>query len=337
MMLAVLAVLLVSTAVAAASSHPHPLDPPSAAELTAVRAAVLASPLVPARPLYFHYVGLDEPEKPEVLSYASGAGAGASTAPPPAARARHRSSRWPVPRALRRRHRRLRAVRPLARRPPRRGLPDDDDGGPGRGNGAAARAPSLRGLRAAARAERQRRRLRGDLQGVVRRRPAVLRRRQGGDGEDAVLRDRRVDQLLRAAAGGRDAGGGRVAIVGYRDRVVEPVPKAEGTDYRAEKLGPPFTGPATAPGVVVQPEGSGFHIDGRVVRYSVTSTAVRDRIIVDEWTEPTPLVIYMFLLYYYCYLLRIHAKTTDSVTAGARTGSSVRGHHVLHQHASCVD
>jgi len=89
--------------------------------------------------------------------------------PPPAARARHRSSRWPVPRAPRRRHRRLRAVRPLARRPPRRGLPDDDDGGPGRGNGAAAHVPSLRGLRAAARAQRQRRRLRGDLQGVVRR------------------------------------------------------------------------------------------------------------------------------------------------------------------------
>ncbi|CAD6226111.1 unnamed protein product [Miscanthus lutarioriparius] len=59
-----------------------------------------------------------------------------------------------------------------------------------------------------------------------------------------------------------------VAIVGYRDRVVEPVPKADGTDYRAEKLGPPFTRPATKPGVVVQPEGSGFRIDGRVVRWA---------------------------------------------------------------------
>jgi primary-amine oxidase len=53
-----------------ASTHPHPLDPLSPVELTAVRAAVLASPLVPARPLTFHYVGLDEPDKPEVLSYA---------------------------------------------------------------------------------------------------------------------------------------------------------------------------------------------------------------------------------------------------------------------------
>jgi len=48
---------------------------------------------------------------------------------------------------------------------------------------------------------------------------------------------------------------------------VEPVPKAEGTDYRADKLGPPFTGPATVPGVVVQPEGSGICLDGHLVRY----------------------------------------------------------------------
>jgi primary-amine oxidase len=52
-----------------------------------------------------------------------------------------------------------------------------------------------------------------------------------------------------------------MAIVGYRDRVTYPVPKAEGTDYRAGKTGPPL-----APGVAVQPEGRGFHIDGHVVR-----------------------------------------------------------------------
>jgi primary-amine oxidase len=56
---------------AAASSHPHPLDPLSAAELMAVRTTVLASPLVPTRPLHFHYVGLDEPNEAAVLSYAS--------------------------------------------------------------------------------------------------------------------------------------------------------------------------------------------------------------------------------------------------------------------------
>ncbi|CAN6197437.1 unnamed protein product [Urochloa humidicola] len=60
----------------------------------------------------------------------------------------------------------------------------------------------------------------------------------------------------------------QMAIVGYNDRVVYPVPKAEGTDYRADKVGPPYTGPATVPGVVVQPEGRGFHIDGHVVRWA---------------------------------------------------------------------
>jgi primary-amine oxidase len=49
-----------------------------------------------------------------------------------------------------------------------------------------------------------------------------------------------------------------VAIGGYRDRVLEPVPKADGTDYRVEKLGPSFTGPATKPSVVMQPDGRGF-------------------------------------------------------------------------------
>uniref|UniRef100_A0A0D3GSM5 Amine oxidase n=1 Tax=Oryza barthii TaxID=65489 RepID=A0A0D3GSM5_9ORYZ len=137
-----LPLLLAALAVAAAAAgapRPHPLDPLSAAELTAVRAAVLASPLVPARPLTFHYVGLDEPDKPDVLSYAYGGGGGAS---------RH---------AL-----------------PRRAF----------------------------------------------------------------------------------------------DRVAYPVPKAEGTDYRAGKAGPPYAGPAPAPGVVVQPEGRGFHIDGHVVRWA---------------------------------------------------------------------
>jgi primary-amine oxidase len=58
----------------------------------------------------------------------------------------------------------------------------------------------------------------------------------------------------------------RMAIVGFRDREAYPVPKAEGTDYRAGKVGPPLPGLELAPGVVVQPEGRGFHIDGHVVR-----------------------------------------------------------------------
>ena len=57
----------------------------------------------------------------------------------------------------------------------------------------------------------------------------------------------------------------RMAIVGYRDSGVYPVPKAEGTDFRAGKVGTPFT---AIPGVVSQPEpeSRGFHIDGHLVR-----------------------------------------------------------------------
>jgi hypothetical protein len=50
---------------------------------------------------------------------------------------------------------------------------------------------------------------------------------------------------------------------------VYPVPKAEGTDYQAGKAWASYAGPAAAPGVVVQPEGRGFHIDGHFVRYSL--------------------------------------------------------------------
>ncbi|KAL5198442.1 hypothetical protein ABZP36_001954 [Zizania latifolia] len=75
-----LAALTVAAAVSGAS-RPHPLDPLSATELTAVRAAVISSPLIPARPLTFHYIGLDEPDKPDVLSYAYGTASSSSSNP----------------------------------------------------------------------------------------------------------------------------------------------------------------------------------------------------------------------------------------------------------------
>lgn len=55
-------------------------------------------------------------------------------------------------------------------------------------------------------------------------------------------------------------------IVEYEDRFIVPVPKSVGTDYRASKQKPPF-GPKTKPGVVVQPEGKGFQIDGHTIRF----------------------------------------------------------------------
>lgn len=57
-------------------------------------------------------------------------------------------------------------------------------------------------------------------------------------------------------------------IVGYNDRYVVPVPKAEGTEYRASKLEPPF-GPKLKGIAFKQDGGPGFTIDGHSVRYSL--------------------------------------------------------------------
>lgn len=58
-----------------------------------------------------------------------------------------------------------------------------------------------------------------------------------------------------------------MAIVEYRDRVMYQVPKDEGTDYRDGKVvGVPYAGTMAVPGVVLQPEGRGFHIDDHFVR-----------------------------------------------------------------------
>jgi primary-amine oxidase len=54
-------------------------------------------------------------------------------------------------------------------------------------------------------------------------------------------------------------------IVEYFDRFIVPVPKAEGTEYRASKQKPPF-GPRLNGAAIVQPDESGFEIDGHTVR-----------------------------------------------------------------------
>ncbi|XP_047064862.1 primary amine oxidase-like [Lolium rigidum] len=254
----------------AASSHPHPLDPLSPVELTAVRAAVLASPLVPARPLTFHYVGLDEPDKPDVLSYAE---------------ARSSSSRTALPRRA--------FVVACAGGQSHELRVDITD----------ATAPSV--LSHAVHHGTGFPMLTLDEQFTAvalppRHAPFVESvRRRGVDMDDVLcavfpvgwfgdagsseekVRQRRVVKLLCFVAGAtanfyaRPLEGvtlvvdlDRMAIVEYRDRVVYPVPKAEGTDYQTGKAGTPYAGPAAAPGVVVQPEGRGFHIDGHFVRWA---------------------------------------------------------------------
>jgi primary-amine oxidase len=259
----VAAVLSVTAAASAASSrsHPHPLDPLTPDEITAVRAAVLASPRVPARPLTFHYVGLDEPDKPDVLAYAYG-GSGSSS-------------------------------RPLL---PRRALVIARAGGQSHelrvsvaSNGTSAAVLSHAVHSGAGfpvlTLEEQ-----FAAVALPQAYPPFVEsvRRRGVDMDDVLCAvfpvgwfggragttAKRVAKMLCFVAGptanfyARPIEGitmvvdlDAMAIVGYRDRVTYPVPKAEGTDYRAGKTGPPL-----APGVAVQPEGRGFHIDGHVVR-----------------------------------------------------------------------
>ncbi|XP_058193045.1 amine oxidase [copper-containing] alpha 3, peroxisomal-like [Rhododendron vialii] len=56
-------------------------------------------------------------------------------------------------------------------------------------------------------------------------------------------------------------------IVRYHDRLVIPVPKAEGTDYRESEQKPPFV-PYAKGITVVQPEGPSFGIDGNTIRWA---------------------------------------------------------------------
>ncbi|KAI4992798.1 hypothetical protein ZWY2020_007111 [Hordeum vulgare] len=251
-------------AAAASTHHPHPFDPLSPAELTAVRDAVLASPLVPARPLTFHYVGLDEPDKPDVLFYAYGNSTSSSRA------------------AL-----------------PRRAFVIARAGGEShelRVDVTNAAAPSVLAHAIHHGAGFPILTLEEQFAAVALppAHPPFIEsvRRRGVDMADVLCaafpvgwfgdlpgEERRVVKLLCFVAGAtanfyaRPLEGvtlvvdlDRMAIVGYMDKVVVPVPKAKGTDYRTGKTGPPYAGRTPAPGVVVQPEGRGFQIDGHFVR-----------------------------------------------------------------------
>ncbi|KAL7177927.1 hypothetical protein ACSBR2_031146 [Camellia fascicularis] len=56
-------------------------------------------------------------------------------------------------------------------------------------------------------------------------------------------------------------------IKGYYDRLMVPVPKGEGTDYRGSKQKPPF-GPSVERIAVLQPDGPSFTIDGHTIRWA---------------------------------------------------------------------
>ncbi|KAK1606759.1 hypothetical protein QYE76_030432 [Lolium multiflorum] len=246
-------------------SHGDFLNATNSNWLTTVRAAVLASPLVPDRPLTFHYVGLDEPDKPEVLSYAEA----------------HSSSRAALPRhafVIARAGGQSHELR----------VDVTDATAPsvlshGVYNGAGFPMLTLdEEFAAAALPPRH-----APFVESVRRRGVDMDDVLCGaflvgwfgdvdrSGSEEKVQQRRVVKLLCFVAGATANFYARplegvtlvadldlMAIVEYRDRVLYPVPKAEGTDYRAGKVGAPYAGHEAAPGVVLQPEGRGFHIDG---------------------------------------------------------------------------
>ncbi|KAF3596991.1 hypothetical protein DY000_02022944 [Brassica cretica] len=59
----------------------------------------------------------------------------------------------------------------------------------------------------------------------------------------------------------------KMKVTTFKDRFMGPLPKANGTEYRFSKLKTPF-GPTLKNSIFLQPNGSGFKIDGHVVRWA---------------------------------------------------------------------
>ncbi|XP_010540181.1 PREDICTED: primary amine oxidase-like [Tarenaya hassleriana] len=57
-------------------------------------------------------------------------------------------------------------------------------------------------------------------------------------------------------------------VVDYRDRFKVPVPKAEGTEYRATELKPPYGPKISGPVTVQSSDGPGFDIKGHIIRWA---------------------------------------------------------------------
>jgi primary-amine oxidase len=264
-----LILLALSILTTAASSHPHPLDPLSPAELIAVRAAVLASPLISDRPLTFHYVGLDEPDKTDVLSYAEARSSSSRAALP-----RHA---FVITRAGGQSHE-LRVDITNATAPTVLSHAVHHGAGfPMHTIEEQFEAEALLFKHVSFVESVRRRGL--DMDDVICPVFSIGWFGDAGPSESEEKGQQRLVKLVCFMAGptpnfyARPIEGltvvvdlDRMAIVKYRDRVVYPVPKAEGTDYRAGKVESPYNGPTPAPGVVLQPEGRGFHIDGHLVR-----------------------------------------------------------------------
>lgn len=244
--------LIISSTVA----HRHPLDPLTATEIADV-AAVVKTSGHGSKNLTFHYVGLDEPDKEKVLSWLSDP----STGTPPPRRA------FAVVRWERQTHE---VVIDLGRRSI---VSDGIYHGPGYPMYTSEEVTAVDAI----------------LQTYepfiesVRKRGLVMSQMvcgsvsAGGFGEAGARK--RVSRVLCFSRGDTEnlfampiegitivMDMDEMRIVEYSDRKMIPVPKSDGSDYRASSQVPPF-GPSTKPTTVVQPEGPSFEIDGHNIRY----------------------------------------------------------------------
>ncbi|XP_010935528.1 amine oxidase [copper-containing] alpha 2, peroxisomal-like [Elaeis guineensis] len=237
------------------SARLHPLDPLTPSEISTIRRIIKNSSLGSSKSLTFQYVGLDEPDKPEVFSWLSG-----HAAPPRRA--------FVIARSDRQTHEIYVDItnHSIASDKVYNGFGYPMLNLEEQGEASALPLkyePFIESVKK--RGE--------DLKDVVCTTFSV-----GWFGE--VKQGKRLLKILCFMEGdtvnfyARPLEGITVVvdldameIVEYEDRFSVPVPKSVGTDYRASKQKPPF-GPKTKPGVVVQPEGKGFEIDGHTIRWA---------------------------------------------------------------------
>lgn len=239
---------LFSTSCSLISTSPHPLDSLTPDEITAIRRVILASPLGSSSgPLSFHYVGLDEPDKPQLLSFLSNP----TAAPRPPRRA------FVVARA----GKETREI--YVDITNSKIISDSTYGGIGYPIFTLAEQAAAVSLPMSYTPFIESVAKRGvDLSQVIcstfsvgwfgerKKGKRVLKVPCFVAGEAANFYARPLEGITIVVDMDE------MQIVEYRDRVQLPVPKAEGTDYRRR----------TKSGSVGQPEGTGFEINGNIIR-----------------------------------------------------------------------
>ncbi|XP_020091581.1 primary amine oxidase 1-like [Ananas comosus] len=241
---------LFSTSCSLISTSPHPLDSLTPDEITAIRRVILASPLGSSSgPLSFHYVGLDEPDKPQLLSFLSNP----TAAPRPPRRA------FVVARA----GKETREI--YVDITNSKIISDSTYGGIGYPIFTLAEQAAAVSLPMSYTPFIESVAKRGvDLSQVIcstfsvgwfgerKKGKRVLKVPCFVAGEAANFYARPLEGITIVVDMDE------MQIVQYRDRVQLPVPKAEGTDYRRR----------TKSGSVGQPEGTGFEINGNIIRWA---------------------------------------------------------------------